>query len=60
MIIAFSNALCRQCWVVKDLECGISGIRQVELSLRAARYSKQHRAMSWAFLAISPTYSGPK
>lgn len=55
-----SNALCKQCRVLKNLEYRISGIRQAELNLRTARYSKKHQAMSWVFLAISPTRGGPK
>lgn len=54
------NALHSQCWVSFDLECWISGTREAEQVLCAARYGKQNLSMSSAVLAIPPTQSGPK
>lgn len=53
-------APCIRCRVVTNLECWISGIRQVEQNLRAARHSEKSEAVSWVFLAVSPTLGGPK
>lgn len=54
------NALRSQCWVSFDSECWISGTREAEQVLRAARYGKQSLSVSSAVLAIPPTEGGPK
>ncbi len=54
------NALRSQCWVGFDPGCWISGTREAEQVLRAARYGKQSLSESPAVLAIPPTLGGPK
>ncbi len=36
----------------------ISGVREAERDLRAARYSEPRLTMSWSSLAVSPTVVG--
>lgn len=59
-MITSSNALREQCLVLTNLECWISGIRQVERSLSSARLVNKDLARPWAFLDYSPTLGGPK
>lgn len=54
------NALRSQCWVSFDPECWISGTREAEQDLRAARYGKHCDIGVLCVLAIPPTLGGPK
>lgn len=54
------NTPCKRCRGVCTLGCWISGIRQAELNLRAARDSKQSQAASWACSLSPPPSVGPK
>jgi len=55
-MIFFSNTLCRQCWILSNLERGITHVHTVELDLRTVRYNEKFPSMSW----VSSSYPPPE